>query len=103
METGEYVNIHLQIDGYTIPYRVLRKDEAPYRRAAKLVDELINEYRTRYQASLATKKLSAENLLILVAFQFAVGAIGSSGQEAKEPILARIDQYAKELEALLQE
>lgn len=101
MEADELININLQIEGYTIPLKVKRSEERRYRDAAKQVAGLIKEYRNAYQRKLATKQFDTPYILIMVAFQFAVGAINTSEEETKAPILARIEDYAKEIETLL--
>ena len=101
MEAEKLVNIHLQIEGYTIPLKVKSSEEKRYRDAARQVAGLINEYRNAYQRKLATKQFDTPYILVMVAFQFAVGAIGASEEEAKAPILDRIEGYTREIETLL--
>lgn len=101
MEAEKLVNINLQIEGYTIPLKVKSSEEKRYRDAARQVAGLINEYRNAYQRKLATKQFDTPYILVMVAFQFAVGAIGASEEEAKAPILDRIEGYTREIETLL--
>lgn len=101
MEADELVNINLHIEGYTIPLKIKSSEEKRYRDAAKQVTGLIKEYRNAYQRKLATRQFDTPYIYIMVAFQFAVGAISASEEEIKAPIMARIESYAQEIETLL--
>lgn len=93
------ININLQIEGYTIPLNIVREDEIKYRTAAKQVSEMVNAYRSKFQASgLKAQALGTENILVMVAFQFALHSIEVTEKNDTGPILEKLKELSKELE-----
>lgn len=58
--------INIKIDGRNYPLNIDRKDEERYRKAAKFVNETINEYRKRFQ------NIDQQDVLAMTAFQAAL-------------------------------
>lgn len=93
------ININLQIEGYTIPLTIRRKDEARYRTAAKQVVDMVNAYRSRFHSSgLKVQTIGMENILVMVAFQFALHSVELEESNETGPILEKLDELSQELE-----
>ncbi len=93
------ININLQIEGYTIPLTIRREDEARYRKAAKQVVDMVNAYRSRFHSSgLKVQRIGMENLLVMVAFQFALRGAELEDSHSTGPILEKLNELSKELE-----
>ena len=58
--------INIKIDGRNYPLTIDRKDEERYRKAAKIVNETISEYRKRFQS------IDQQDILAMTAFQAAL-------------------------------
>lgn len=58
--------INIKIDGRNYPLTIDRKDEERYRKAAKIVNETINEYRKRFQSN------DQQDIMAMTAFQAAL-------------------------------
>ena len=58
--------INIKIDGRNYPLTINRKDEERYRKAAKIVNETINEYRKRFQNN------DLQDIMAMTAFQAAL-------------------------------
>lgn len=55
--------INIKIDGRNYPLNIDRKDEERYRKAAKIVNETINEFRGRFQSN------DQQDIMAMTAFQ----------------------------------
>lgn len=58
--------INIKIDGRNYPLSIDRKDEERYRKAAKIVNETINEFRKRFQNN------DQQDIMAMTAFQSAL-------------------------------
>ena len=58
--------INIKIDGRNYPLNIDRKDEERYRKAAKIVNETITEFRTRFQSN------DQQDIMAMTAFQSAL-------------------------------
>lgn len=58
--------INIKIDGRNYPLSIDREDEERYRRAAKIVNETINEFRKRFQNN------DQQDIMAMTAFQAAL-------------------------------
>lgn len=58
--------IHIKIDGRTYPLSINRVDEERYRRAAKIVNETIAEFRKMFQSN------DQQDIMAMTAFQVAL-------------------------------
>lgn len=58
--------IHIKIDGRTYPLTINRDDEERYRRAAKVVNETISEFRRMFQHN------DQQDIMAMTAFQVAL-------------------------------
>lgn len=58
--------INIKIDGRSYPLGIDRKDEERYRKAAKIVNETINEFRKRFQNN------DQQDIMAMTAFQSAL-------------------------------
>lgn len=87
--------INVQIGGLRLPLRIPRQDEELYRRAEKKLVARLTEYQKKYA------QRSYEEILILVAYQFAVMVSKQEFAEDIVPIAQRIQSLDDELKALL--
>lgn len=60
--------INIKIDGRNYPLNIDRKDEERYRKAAKIVNETITEFRTRFQNN------DQQDIMAMTAFQSALNS-----------------------------
>lgn len=58
--------INIKIDGRNYPLNIDRKDEERYRKAAKIVNETITEFRSRFQNN------DQQDIMAMTAFQAAL-------------------------------
>ncbi len=58
--------INIKIDGRNYPLNIDRTDEERYRKAAKIVNETINEFRLRFQSN------DQQDIMAMTAFQSAL-------------------------------
>lgn len=58
--------IHIKIDGRSYPLNINREDEERYRKAAKIVEETMSFYRTRFQNN------DQQDIMAMTAFQVAL-------------------------------
>jgi len=58
--------INIKIDGRNYPLNIDRKDEERYRKAAKIVNETITEFRNRFQNN------DQQDIMAMTAFQAAL-------------------------------
>jgi len=87
--------INVQIGGLRLPLRVARKDEELYRKAEKLLVKHLDDYQQKYG------QRSTEEILILVAYQFAVMVSKQEIAEDIVPLAEKIQSLDKELKELL--
>lgn len=87
--------INVQVGGFPMALRIPRGDEEVYRKAEKLVSNLIEEFHLRYN------QRAYEDVLKLVAYQLAVRVSKNDLTEDTAPLADRIKQLEKELDAVL--
>jgi cell division protein ZapA len=65
----EKLSIKIKIDGREYPLKVDREEEEKYRKAAKIINDIILQYRQKYSNS------STQDFLAMTAFQFVLKTI----------------------------
>lgn len=94
MSDKEFI-IKVHVGGYPIPLKVARKDEEIYRKAEKLVADLIKNYHEKYNQS------SYEDILKLVAYSLAVQVSNNELNKDPSPLADRLKAMEKEVDAIL--
>ncbi len=87
--------IHVQIGGLRMPLRIPRKDEEIYRKAEKMLVKHLDEYQKIYN------QRSYQDILILVAYRFAVILSDEQMHQDIIPLAEKIEQLDEELKHLL--
>lgn len=87
------IKINLNMGGGTYPLTIDRKDEEMIRKAAKQVDDTLNEYRKIYG------NVSQEMVMTMVAYQFSLENLRLKQRNDTEPYTRRIQELTEELEA----
>jgi uncharacterized protein (DUF1778 family) len=88
--------ININIGGTVMPLRVKRRDEELYRKAERLVGKTLDQY------LLSNKTRSREEILVFVAYHFAVMLAKQESSESIEPLAQKIQDLNNELKQLLE-
>jgi cell division protein ZapA len=91
----EKFNITLRVAGENFTLTIRRSDEQIYRDAAKLIDEKLNLYRSRYGENVADKQLR------MVALTIAVNLKRNEHIADSTPIFERLELLDKDVVDLL--
>jgi cell division protein ZapA len=89
--------IHVQVGGFKFPLTIDRADEELYRNAEKMLDRVTERFVQTY------RERPREEILTLVAFQFAVAISKYEINTDTTPLAERIQALDEELEAFLSE
>lgn len=89
--------IHVNIDGYRVPLRIIRSDEEIYRRAEKMLMDQLNEYKTSYL------QLKYEEILKLAAFQLATELAYEELSTEIVPVIEKVKELDREIDKILQQ
>ena len=89
--------INVQIGGFRLPLSIPRNDEELYRKAEKMVVQILEQYQKQYS------QRPTEEILIMVAFQIAVIVSKQELSEDTVPLAEKIQSLDNELKALLSE
>ena len=65
----EKLSINIKIDGRNYPLKVDRENEEKFRKAAKIINDIVLQYRQKYLTS------DSQDVLAMTAIQFVVKAI----------------------------
>jgi cell division protein ZapA len=96
MENNDLLTINLRIfEKGTFPLTIPREKEEIYRKAADLISSAIQAYRKQYQLQ------SLENLLTMVAINFALKNLTMSGAQDLQPLLDELKTINKDLQLFL--
>ncbi len=89
-------HIKLQIVGRYYPLVIERKDEERLRKAAKLINEKVAQYKQRY------KDKDVQDFLAMTSLQFVLKELDLNEQIENQPVLSAIRDLADELEDFVQ-
>lgn len=95
MDGKELFRIHVNIAGETLPLNVPRQEEEIYRQAEKLLNQKVN----RYERSHPT--ISRAQILILAAYDVAVGLSRRNVAVDAAPLIERIKGFTQEIDDVL--
>ena len=89
-------HIKLQIVGRYYPLVIERKDEERLRKAAKLINEKVAQYKQRY------KDKDIQDFLAMTSLQFVLKELDLNEKLENQPVLSAIRDLADELEDFVQ-
>ena len=84
-------SIKIKIDGREYPLKVDRDDEEKYRKAAKIINDIILQYRQKYSSS------NTQDFLAMTAFQFALKTIELEEKVDRSPLFDELKKMDEEL------
>lgn len=87
----EKLSINIKIDGRDYPLKVVREDEEKYRKAAKIINETVAQYRQMYSSK------NAQDFLAMTAFQFALKNIELEKEVDRSPLFDELKTLDEEL------
>ena len=85
------LSIKIKIDGREYPLKVDREDEEKYRKAAKIINDIILQYRQKYSSS------NTQDFLAMTAFQFALKTIELEEKVDRSPLFDELKKLDEEL------
>ena len=85
------LSIKIKIDGREYPLKVDREDEEKYRKAAKIINDIILQYRQKYSSS------NTQDFLAMTAFQFALKSIELEEKVDRSPLFDELKKLDEEL------
>ena len=88
---AEKLSINIKIDGRTYPLKVDRENEEKYRKAAKIINDIVLQYRQRYQTS------DPVDVLAMTAFQFVLKSIDLEEKADRSPLFDELKKIDEEL------
>ena len=94
MDSGFHIKI--QIAGRVYPLIIDRKDEEKVRKAAKVINEKVEQYQQRYRDK------DGQDFLSMAAFQFVLRLIELEEQSNETPLITAIGEITDELEEFMQ-
>jgi len=87
----EKLSINIKIDGRYYPLKVDRENEEKFRKAAKIVNDIILQYRQKYLNS------DSQDFLAMTAFQFVLKNIELEEKVDKSPLFDELRKLDEDL------
>jgi cell division protein ZapA (FtsZ GTPase activity inhibitor) len=87
----EKLSINIKIDGRTYPLKVDRENEEKYRKAAKIINDIVLQYRQKYVNS------DTQDLLAMTAFQFVLKTIDLEEKVNYSPFFDELKKLDEDL------
>ncbi len=87
------LSINIKIDGRNYPLKIDRDDEEKYRKAARMINEIVLQYRQKYANH------DAQDFLAMTAFQFVLKNLELENRADTSPFVDEV----KELNEILDE
>ncbi|MGQ8335291.1 cell division protein ZapA [Sunxiuqinia sp. A32] len=88
---ADKLSITIKIDGRVYPLKIDREQEEIYRKAAKMLNEIILQYRKKYANH------DSQDFLAMTAFQFVVKNLEMEEKADDSPFIEEIKQLDEEL------
>jgi len=85
------LSIRIKIDGRDYPLKVDRDEEEKFRKAAKIINDTLVQYRQKYSSN------NTQDFLAMTAFQFALKNIELEEQVDRSPLFDEIKKLDEEL------
>ena len=87
----EKLSINIRIDGRNYPLKVDKKDEEKYRKAAKIINDIVLQYRQKYVNN------DSQDFIAMAAFQFVVKNIDLEEKVDQSPLFEGLKKLDEEL------
>lgn len=87
----EKLSINIKIDGRNYPLKVDRDQEGKYRKAAKIINDIVLQYRQKYLNS------DSQDFLAMTAFQFVMKNIELEEKVDQSPMYDELKKLDEEL------
>lgn len=99
MADGKF-SLTLTIDGRKYPLRIDPKQEEVFRRAAKEINNKINQYRVTYGTK--NSKLTSQDFMAMTAIQALVQSLSLKDKNDTKPYEDKISQLIKDIDLYLE-
>lgn len=96
MENDKFI-ITLTVAGDKFPLTIKRSEEELYRRAAAMINDKLNQLRSRYGEGIADKQMK------MVALTIAVNYTKTENMQSAGPVFERLEQLDHEVMELLKD
>lgn len=87
----EKLSINIRIDGRNYPLKVERENEEKFRKAAKIINDIVLQYRQKYVNS------DSQDFIAMAAFQFVVKNIDLEEKVNQSPLFDELKKLEEEL------
>ena len=87
----EKLSINIKIDGRSYPLKVDKENEEKFRKAAKIINDIVLQYRQKYQTS------DPVDVLAMTAFQFVFKTIDLEEKADRSPLFDELKKIDEEL------
>jgi cell division protein ZapA (FtsZ GTPase activity inhibitor) len=91
----EKLSINIRIDGRNYPLKVERENEEKFRKAAKIINDIVLQYRQKYVNS------DSQDFIAMAAFQFVVKNIDLEEKVNQSPLFDELKKLDEELDDYL--
>lgn len=88
---SDMLSINIKIDGRSYPLRVDRNDEEKYRKAAKIINDIVLQYRQKYVTR------DAQDVLAMTAIQFVLKSLDLEERIENSPLFDDLKKLDEEL------
>ena len=85
------LSIKIKIDGREYPLKVASDEEEKYRKAAKIINDTLIQYRQKYSTS------TTQDFLAMTAFQFALKNLELEEQVDRSPLFDELKKLDEEI------
>lgn len=92
---NDKIKINLKMAGAYYPITIRREEEEMVREAARQVDTRLNQYKSNY----ARDQVTTEQLLAMVAYQFALESLEEKKRNDTIPFATKINELSQLLDA----
>jgi cell division protein ZapA len=87
----EKLSINIKIDGRTYPLKVDKENEEKYRKAAKIINDIVLQYRKKYV------NVDSQNILAMTAFQYVLKSIELEEKVGNSGLFDELKQLDEDL------
>lgn len=88
---NDKLSINIKIDGRNYPLKIDREDEEKYRKAAKIINDIVLQYRQKYVTR------DAQDVLAMTAIQFVLKSIELEEKIENSPLFDDLKKLDEEL------
>jgi cell division protein ZapA len=88
---AEKLSINIRIDGRNYPLKVEKEHEERYRKAAKIINDIVLQYRQKYVNS------DSQDFIAMAAFQFVVRNLELEEKADQSPLFDGLKKLDEEL------